>query len=114
MIVSRGVSPSLAMNINAWNKLPPDIKKIFDDNRHYYFLKKIETEDPRHEEGVKLAESYKVIRNPMPQSEVNKFNDIYEKQILKVASELDAKGLPATKIYKETQNLLQKGCRIVK
>lgn len=114
MIVSRGVSPSLAMNINTWNKLPPDIQKIFDDNRHYYFLKKMETEGPRHEEGVKLAESYKVIRNPMPQSEVNKFNEIYEKQILKVASEMDAKGLPATKIYKEAQNLLQKGCRLAK
>jgi TRAP-type C4-dicarboxylate transport system substrate-binding protein len=108
--ISRGCQPQMAMNIETWNKLPPDIQKVFDANQDFWFLDQYNRELDRAKEGAKLADQYGVERNPFPQSEIDRLNEIYKKVILKEAADLDTQGLPASKIYNEIEVLLKKYC----
>lgn len=58
-------------------------------------------------EGRKEARKAEVQIIQMPASEVQRFEDMHEFENVKMASELDKKGLPATKLYNEARRLLK-------
>ncbi len=108
--ISRGCQPQMAMNIETWNKLPPDVQKIFDANQDFWFQDQYNRELERAKEGARLADQNGVVRSPFPQSEIDKLNDVYRKVILKEAADLDKQGLPASRIYNEIEALVKRYC----
>jgi TRAP-type transport system periplasmic protein len=100
--------PGRAMNLNSWNKLPPDIQKIFDDNYKFYSDEHSKQMEIKNQEAI--AEGKKLgmeFITPSP-TELAKFYEPLVDTCLKKAAELDAKGYPGTTIYKETRSLVDK------
>jgi TRAP-type C4-dicarboxylate transport system substrate-binding protein len=107
--LKHGVLGGLAINQAAWNKLPPDIQKILDDNVKwanertlYWFtdvfnVKAIDFAKKQGGEFIKLA----------PEEE-QKFSELLKSVALERATTLDAKGLPGTNIFKEARVLIEK------
>ncbi len=105
--VMRGPNGARAMNWNIWNKLPPDIQKVFEANKEWWSLEILNVMDMLDAEGREEARKAGVQIIQMPASEVQKFEDVHELENVKMASELDRKGLPATKLYNEARRLVK-------
>ncbi|HVN97158.1 MAG TPA: TRAP transporter substrate-binding protein DctP, partial [Syntrophorhabdaceae bacterium] len=100
-------SGSRMMNVDKFNSLPPDVKKVLDNNIEYY-SRETEAEFNRHnqhamEEGKKLGVEF----IPISKEEMAKFYAPMKVIAEKEAQGLDAKGLPGTKIHNEAQRLIQ-------
>ena len=100
--------PKGEMNIKAYNNLPPDIRKIFDESGDYWgreisnqFLK-------LDKAGIKFGEEQGVTFFKLAPQDLKKIDDVREAVALQVAAELDAKGLPGTAIFKEVRLLIEK------
>ena len=97
-----------AMNINSYNKLPADIRKIIDDNVDWYSVAadtEVQTDD---KEGVVYGKANGVEFINLPKADLDKFNAAWNEKALKVAKALDAKGLPGTKFLNEAQATIKK------
>ena len=98
---------SRAMNLNSWNKLPPDIKKVFEDNIEFWGLGTDKEFEKTDEEGMAYGKKLGVEVLPMPKEEMAKIYAVMREKATKQAQDLDAKGLPGTKIFQEAQRLIQ-------
>jgi hypothetical protein len=87
-----GPIPARIMPLSAWNKLPPDIQKIFDANKEWWSLEAAKEVEKVDAEGLELAKKVGIQFIQLPQAEVQKFNDLYEDELVKAAKGLDAKG----------------------
>jgi TRAP-type C4-dicarboxylate transport system substrate-binding protein len=99
---------SRAMNLEAWKKLPPDIQKIFNDNIEWWGQENDRLFEQTHKDGVEFGKQQKVEFITLPKAELAKFYAAFSGSADKIAKELDAKGLPGTKIYQEAQALVKK------
>jgi len=95
------------MNLDKFNSLPPDIKKIFENSIEWYGQ---ETEaefnrtcDHAMASGKKLGVEF----IPISKQEMTKFYAPIQAMALKEAQGLDAKGLAGTKILNEAQRLIK-------
>ncbi len=98
---------SRAMNLNSWNKLPPDIKKVFEDNIEFWGLGTDKEFEKTDQEGMAYGKKLGVEVLPMPKEEMAKIYAVMREKATKQAQDLDAKGLPGTKIFQEAQRLIQ-------
>ena len=57
-------------------------------------------------EGSDTAKKAGVQLIQFPQTDIQKWNDTYNGEMLKKAKELDAKGLPGTKYYEDVRRLI--------
>ncbi len=95
------------MNLNAWNKLPKDIQKIFEDNI-YFWGKTLDDESIKATgEGYEIAKKHGVEFITLSKEDQKRFSELVIQLALKDAKELDAKGLPGTKMYQEAQRLVK-------
>jgi TRAP-type C4-dicarboxylate transport system substrate-binding protein len=99
---------SRAMNMDVYNKLPADIKKVFDDNIDWWGLENDKFFEGAHVAGFEFGKQQNVEFITLPKEELNKFYAAFVGTATKEAQALDAKGLPGTKIYQEAQNLVKK------
>jgi TRAP-type transport system periplasmic protein len=99
---------SRAMNRDAWFKLPPDIQKIFNDNISFWGLETDNRFEDTHKAGYEFGKQQKVEFIKLPKEELDKFYGAFKEAAATKAKELDAKGLPGTKIYQEAQALVKK------
>jgi len=99
---------SRAMNMDVYNKLPADIRKVFDDNIDWWGLENDKFFEGAHKAGYEFGKEQKVEFLKLPKEEMNKFYAAFTGTATKEAQALDAKGLPGTKIYQEAQNLVKK------
>jgi TRAP-type transport system periplasmic protein len=95
-----------AMNLDTWNSLPPDIRKVFEDSIPW-----VESESDRvmleqEQETMEWAKGQGHEFIELPQEDLNKFYGILDQLALKKAADLDAQGLPGTKIFQETRRLI--------
>ncbi len=97
-----------AMNLNSYNKLPPDIRKIIDDNIEYWGAETDKEMGEADRRGLEAAKKAKVEIINMPGAELDKFYGVVKNDAVRVARELDAKGLPGTKILEEHERLTGK------
>ena len=104
---TRGPNAARGMNWDTWNKLPPDIQKVFEENKEWWSLEIVNMMEKCDIEGRKFANKAGVQIIQLPASEVKKFSDLHEAEDIKMAQELDKKGLPATKLYNEARHLLK-------
>jgi TRAP-type C4-dicarboxylate transport system substrate-binding protein len=104
---ARGAYPSKAFNLDSWNKLPPDIQKIFEDNGDWHGLQIAEEFMKEDEEGLAFAKEQGVEFITPPQAEVDRWVEMMNAGAIKTAKALDAKGLPGSKIFNRVQQLIK-------
>lgn len=91
----------------SWDKLPDDIKQVFLDSREFLEMTSVEinvadtipAEEYAKELGVQFLE--------LSDEDQAKLYDVIDQVNRRVAAELDAKGIPGTEIYEETQRLIK-------
>ena len=103
-----GPTPHRAMNMETWNKLPPDIQKIFEDNIDWWG-KEIEKElFAADDAGLSFAKQNGAQTITLPDSELDAFYQAVHKVCLENMAKLDAKGIPGTQIYTKIRELIDK------
>lgn len=96
-----------AMSMKGFNKLPPDIRKIFENNIEYWGMETDKSFEKDDEDAVDYAKKMGVEFIKLPKEEIAKFNSALAKTAVEQAKALDAKGLPGTKVFNEMQRLIQ-------
>jgi len=96
-----------AMNINSFNKLPPDIRKIFEQNIEWWGNDADRILNKISDDGLQIAKKAGVEFITLSKEDMQKFNDAVKVEALKAAKDLDAKGLPGTQIFSETRRLIE-------
>ncbi|HEX2967271.1 MAG TPA: TRAP transporter substrate-binding protein DctP, partial [Syntrophorhabdaceae bacterium] len=99
---------SRAMNLSTWNKLPDDIKKIFENNIEFWGLETDKMFEKLDDEAIDYAKNIGVKFTSLSKEDVAKFNNLVKALAQQEEKKLDAKGLPGSKIHKEAQLLIQK------
>ncbi|HVN97933.1 MAG TPA: TRAP transporter substrate-binding protein DctP [Syntrophorhabdaceae bacterium] len=95
------------MNLKKFNSLPPDIRKVFENNIEYYG-QETEAEVARtNQHAMDAGKKLGVEFIPISKEEMAKFYAPVRDMAQREAQGLDAKGLPGTKILNEAQRLIQ-------
>lgn len=94
-------------SLKSWNKLPQDIRKVFEDNIEWFGQKVEELVFANEEVGLKLAKEQGVEFINLPPEELAKIHAVVDKITLEEMAQVDAKGLPGTEVYKEIRRLLK-------
>lgn len=106
-VQDRGIYVSRAMNKETWAKLPADVQKVFDANRDWFgdtiFAEQKKPEEDGKADAVKVGVQFV----KMDAAGLKKYSDTLDAENLVECKSLDAKGLPATKIYQETRRLVK-------
>jgi TRAP-type transport system periplasmic protein len=95
------------MNLNAWNKLPKDIQKIFEDNIEYWGQELDNECIKANAEGIEIGKKAGVEYITLSKEESKQLDQLIAQQALRDAKDLDTKGLPGTKMYQEAQRLVK-------
>jgi len=96
-----------AMNLDKWNSLPPDIKKVFENNIEYYGQVNTAEYDRFNQLAIDNGKKVGIEFIPISKEEMAKFYAPMKTAAQKAAQDLDAKGLAGTKILNETRRLIQ-------
>jgi TRAP-type transport system periplasmic protein len=104
----RGAFGGRAMSLDTWNKLPPDIQKILNDNKDWWSVESYRESVKPDDEGEAIAVKAGVQFVKMDDASIKKYNDTFDAENVKQAQALDANGFPGTKIYNEMQRLIKK------
>jgi TRAP-type C4-dicarboxylate transport system substrate-binding protein len=94
-------SPHVVMNLDKYNSLPPDIKKIFDDNIDFYSKTIAEQLRIVCKAGFDLAKEKGIEIIVLPKEELQKIYNATEQVVMEQAKRIDKMGLPGTKIAKD-------------
>jgi len=98
---------SRAMNLEQYNKLPSDLKKVLDNNIDFWGRENDDEFARNDVIGVEFAKGLKVEFITPSKEEMDKFyKPLVEFAAIK-AKELDGQGLPGTKIWNEAQRLVK-------
>jgi TRAP-type transport system periplasmic protein len=94
------------MNQDSWNRLPPDIQKVFEDSIPWWEgeIDKVSLE--MNQKSLDWAKAQGHVFFDLPPEDQDKFNNLVGEIVLKNTEELDAKGLPGTKVYQEIRRLI--------
>jgi TRAP-type transport system periplasmic protein len=95
------------MNIDSWNKLPPDIQKILDDSIAEMNDDIEKTLIDASQEAIDYAKSKGHEFIELSPEDMNTLNSYIEEIALNQAKALDAKGLPGTAIFKDARALIE-------
>lgn len=99
---------SRAMNLKVWQQLPPEVKKVFEDNIEYWGVETDKEFEKKHEEGIAFGKQMGVQFIKLPESEIEKFYAPLRSIAEGKAKELDRMGYPGTKVLEEAQRLIKK------
>ncbi len=100
-------SGNRVMNINSYNKLPADIKKVFDDNVDWWGDTIDSMMIKNDQVATDIAKKSGMELITLPKADMDKFYKPWREHTLSKAKELDAKGLPGTKMLQEAERLIQ-------
>jgi len=96
---------SRVMSLVAWSKLPPDIQKVFQSNVEWFSTESDNDQIKSDMEGKEFGKKNGVEYITLPKEDMAKFYSLILDKAAKEAKNLDAKGLPGTKILTEVQRL---------
>jgi TRAP-type C4-dicarboxylate transport system substrate-binding protein len=102
-----GPFPNKAMSLKSWNKLPKEIQKIFEDSGDKWTLFMLDEIEKTDKDIFDMAKKAGITFIELPPSEIQDFNALTDQEALKTSKELDAKGLPGTKMYEEVKRLIK-------
>jgi TRAP-type C4-dicarboxylate transport system substrate-binding protein len=98
---------SRVMGLTAWNKLSPDVQKIFQNNVGWFSVVADKDVDQDEQEGVDFGKKNGVEFINLPKEDMAKFYGLVQEEAVKVAKSIDGKGLPGTAILNEAQRLIK-------
>jgi len=98
---------SRVMNLTAWNKLPPDIQKVIQNNIAWFGAEADKDVDLDEQEGVEFGKKNGVEFINLPKEDIVKFYGLVQEEAVKIAKNIDAKGLPGTAILNDAQRLIK-------
>jgi TRAP-type C4-dicarboxylate transport system substrate-binding protein len=104
--LTSSVRPTRAMNLNSYNKLPKDIQAAFDKSVEFWSEKDNLWRYKDDVAGLELAKNTGVEIITLPKAELDRIYKAADSAMLKEAKKLDEKGLPGTKLYKATRELV--------
>jgi TRAP-type C4-dicarboxylate transport system substrate-binding protein len=99
---------SRAMNLSTWNKLPDDIKKVFENNIEFWGVETDKMFAKLDKEAMDYAKNNGVKFITLSKEDMAKFNNAVKALAQQEEKKLDAKGLPGSKIHQEAQLLIEK------
>jgi TRAP-type C4-dicarboxylate transport system substrate-binding protein len=91
--------PQKVFNIDSWNKLPPDIQKIFTDNFDGWKKDVDASIDAVPQQGLDYAKANGAELISFSAVDQAAFTAAVDVQMKLLATDLDSKGLPGTKIF---------------
>jgi TRAP-type transport system periplasmic protein len=106
--IYRAMSGQRAMNLNSYNKLPPDVRRVIDDNILWYSRTCDSVLGNADKEGLAFAKTKGVEIITLPADEIQRLHAEISKEAIQQAKKLDERGLQGSKIYQEIESLLQK------
>lgn len=98
---------SRVMSLSSWNRLPPDIRKVFEANIGWYGLEADADSIREDEAGREFGQTNGVRFFLLPAEDRKRLNELMLKEAAIRAKKLDEKGLPGTRILQETQRLIK-------
>lgn len=98
---------SRVMGRTTWDRLPPDIQKVFQNNVEWFSLEADGDVMRDDAEGKEFGQKNGVEFISLPQEDLDRFYGLIRKDAVKEAQRLDAKGLPASRIFEEAQRLVK-------
>jgi len=96
-----------AMNIDTWNRLPEDVKRVFESSIPVWGLETDKAFERAHKEGIEFAKQQGVQFIQLSKEDLDKFYAPLREIARKKAEELDKMGLPGSKILNEAQRLIK-------
>lgn len=102
-----GVNTRMCMNLNTWKKLPQDIQKAFEEMEEWIDERYLQLRDERTREALDFAKEKKHNFVSLPPQELAKLHELLREEAFGEAKKLDARGLPATKIFNRMQELIK-------
>lgn len=103
----RAHTGSRVMSLNTWNKLPPDIQKVFQDNIAWFSQDADKDVMQDDLDGKEFGQKNGVEFINLPKEDLAKFYELIVAEGKEAAKKIDEKGLPATKILTEAQRLIK-------
>ena len=103
----RAHTGSRVMNLNTWNKLPPDIQKVFENNIPWLSVEGDKFFIQEDEDGKAFGKKKGMEFIDLPKEDLAAWYGLVLKEAVKEAAQLDAKGLPGTKILNDAQRLIK-------
>lgn len=94
-------------NLNKIKSLPADIQKIITDSFEWYGQEADNDVIKSDVEGKEFGAKNGVEFISLPKEDMDKFYAMVAADAVKEAQKLDAKGIPATKIYNEIQRMIK-------
>jgi TRAP-type C4-dicarboxylate transport system substrate-binding protein len=102
-----GSSSFFGMNWDSWNKLSPDVKKVFDSNNQWLALNNAKGWEDNDKRGINFGKQQGVEFIQLPPADLAKFFDAVKAEAVKTAAGLDAKGLPGSKFLNEARTFIE-------
>ena len=102
-----GPFPEKAMALASWEKLPKDIQRLFEQSGDKWTMFQLEEVEKTALAGLEFAKQSGVTFIEMPPKDIQAFNLVFDEEASKAAKELDAKGLPGTKMYQEAKRIIK-------
>lgn len=96
-----GPIPARLMPIQIWNKLPKDVQDVLDRNKEWWSLESAKEVEKADAIGFETAKKAGIEFVEMPKADVQRFDQLYEQELEKIAKKLDQKGLPGTAYYQD-------------
>jgi TRAP-type C4-dicarboxylate transport system substrate-binding protein len=95
------------MKLDKWNSIPPDIRKIMEDSLPWFYEEITKADMKMTESSMNESRAKGVEFIKLSEEDQNAVYNLAEKAALKKAAELDAKGLPGTKIFERARQLIK-------
>ncbi len=103
------VSFAVVMNMNKWNSLPPDVKKVMDNLRKDQAIWTGQYVDNHVKEAMKWSEkTYNVQVHKLSPKELSRWYALLKPMTDKHLKDVEAKGLPARAIFADVMKLKEK------
>ncbi|MGB9919433.1 MAG: TRAP transporter substrate-binding protein DctP [Moorellales bacterium] len=99
------VYPTRGMNMKSWEKLPPDIQKIFEDNIEFWSNEDKKWRAAVDDEGIAFGKAQGVEFIELSPADQQKLEEVVGNVMKKEAEKLDALGLPGTAIFQEVRRI---------
>ena len=99
------------MNLDTWNSLPADIQQVFDETKSWTMDSLVALSNAEYESALKIYEEAGIETFHLSPEEYAKRLELQKGVVAERIEELNAKGLPGTELWEESQRLMATGCK---
>lgn len=104
--IARGAYYSRAMNLDSWQRLPPDLQQVITDSIPVWTEAVITELTQARAGGFRLGKDSGVEFIELPAQDVQRFREVYAGMATQHAEDLEARGLPGLKAYARAQEVI--------